>query len=326
MPEQPKQLGGTAKEPVIYTIPEQFYGLAAKAQLPKETTAPAAAIVPGAPVVTPPVPAKEKGSKAWIAIPIVALLLLGGIGFGIWMLTKPKQAPAPAKPSVTLPTTPTPQPTPEPQPEPEPQPQPEPATTTPEVPVAPSPSADEDADGLTTAEETLYGTDAQKADSDADGFSDSVEVTNLYNPAGFKPTKLIEAGLVKAFESARLGFSALVPSAWTAAGETSDGPLSFESADAEPLQRDRFTVADGGELGSQTILDVFLTRNPSVSPSQVQPFVTKSGLDGVRSPDGTTAYVAAGDRALIVVYVPVGQPPRYASTFLMFINSLSKKP
>ncbi|HJV33323.1 MAG TPA: hypothetical protein VJ694_04820 [Patescibacteria group bacterium] len=325
MPEQPKQLGGPPKEPVIYTIPEQFYGLAAKAQLPKEMAAPATPGAAAAPVTTPPAPAKEKGSKAWIAIPIVALLLLGGIGFGIWMLMKPKQAATPSKPSVTLPTTPAPEPKPEPKPEPEPAPQPEPATTTPEVPLAPSPSADEDRDGLTTAEETLYGTDAKKADTDADGFSDSVEVTNLYNPAGFKPTKLLEAGLVKAFESGRFGISALVPSVWTASGETSEGPLSFESADAEPLERDRYTVADGGPLGTQTILDVFLTRNPSVSPSQVQPFVTKSGLDGVRSPDGTTAYVAVGDRVLIVLYEPVGQP-RYASTFLMFINSLSKKP
>ena len=326
MPDQPKQLGGTAKDPVIYTIPEQFYGLAAKAQLPKEAAAPATSGAPAATAVTTSAPpAKEKGSKAWIVIPIIAILLLAGIGFGIWMLLKPKKPSAPAQPSVTLPVTPTPQPQPQPEPQPEPEPQPGPATTTPEVPETPAASADEDADGLTTAEEELYGTDAKKADSDADGFSDSVEVTNLYNPAGFKPTKLIEAGLVKALVSARLGFASLIPSAWTSSGEDADGPLSIRSADVDAAAQDRITVADGGDLGTQSVLDAYLTRNPGASPSQVQPFTTKSGLEGVRSPDGATAYVALDGKILVVLYAPAGQT-RFASTFTMFLNSLSKKP
>ena len=328
MPDQPKQLGGPPKEPVIYTIPEQFYGLAAKAQLPRETAAPApaAAVVaapgtPGVATVTPAPMPEKKGSKAWILIPIVALLLLGGIGFAVWKLMKPKPS-APVQPSVTLPT---PQPEPEPTPEPEPEPEPEPATTTPEVPPAPGPADDVDGDGLTTSEEGLFGTSVDKADSDDDGFPDAVEVMNLYNPAGFRPTKLIEAGLVKEFLSARFSLAALIPTAWTAFGEDAEGPVTILSADAEASQQDRFTIAEGGELGSQSILDAYLTRNPDVSPSQVQPFTTKSGMEGVRSPDGSTAYVAHEGTFLIVVYQPVGKA-RYATTFSMFLNSLSKNP
>ncbi len=43
---------------------------------------------------------------------------------------------------------------------------------------------DPDADGITNAEERLYGTDPNKADTDADTFTDGEEVKNGYNPLG----------------------------------------------------------------------------------------------------------------------------------------------
>ncbi|HTK60446.1 MAG TPA: hypothetical protein VL283_04585 [Candidatus Baltobacteraceae bacterium] len=306
---------------MIYTIPDQFYGLAAKAQLPREIAAPAPAApgVPAAPTAPVPLPAEKKGSNVWVLIPIAAVLLLGGIGFGIWMLMKPKKPAAPAAPTVTLP-----QPQPQPEPEPEPQPEPEPATTTQEVP-PPSLSDDTDGDGLTNAEETLFGTDAAKADSDDDGFSDSVEVTNLYNPAGFRPTKLIEAGLVKEYVSTRKPFAALYPSKWS----FRDSDAGFEGTMLLIVSSDvgdaRFTVEDGGDLGGQSLLDAYLTRNPGASPSQTQSFTTKSGLEGVRSSDGMTAYIALDGGFLIVRHEAGGQA-LYASTFTMFLNSFSKNP
>lgn len=41
---------------------------------------------------------------------------------------------------------------------------------------------DSDKDGLTDAEEKLYGTDSKKSDSDGDGYSDGVEVKSGYDP------------------------------------------------------------------------------------------------------------------------------------------------
>lgn len=328
MPDQPKQLGIAPKEPVIYTIPEQFYGLAAKAQLPKEVAAPAAPGVPAAPAA-PAAPApSQKGSKAWILIPIIAVLLLVGIGFGIWMLMKPKKSPAPTQPSVTLPTTPTPQPAPEPVPEPEPEPVPEPATTTTEVSPAPRPEADEDGDGLTTAEETLFGTDAKKSDSDDDGFSDSVEVTNLYNPAGFKPTKLIEAGLVNQYVNAEpvggtpFRFALLHPSAWS-----TTPTAQFVGVDVASQDGQRFMVTETPEAVGKTPLDWYLSANPAVAPSQVQVIKTKSGLEGVLGPDGMTAYVLADGVLYEIKYLLAeGTAAAYRSTFTMFVNSFSEKP
>ena len=52
------------------------------------------------------------------------------------------------------------------------------------VPEGLSDVADPDEDGLTNAEERHYGTDTAKADTDGDGFKDSEEVRNGYNPLG----------------------------------------------------------------------------------------------------------------------------------------------
>lgn len=324
MPDQPKQLGGTPKEPVIYTIPEQFYGLAAKAQLPKEAAAPVAAAVATGAVQAPPAPAAEKkGSKAWILIPIIALLLVVGLGFLAWYLLKPKPAPAPAQPSVTLPTVTQP----EPEPEPEPEPQPEPATTTEEVPPVSAPTADGDADGLTTAEETLFGTDERKGDSDDDGFSDAIEVTNLYNPAGFRPTRLIEAGLVASFSSPNGTFSALYPSAWIVAPAEGEGDgLLVRDAATE----DAFGAILQENPDGQSLLDWYLSRNPNVSAAQIQQSSTKSGLDVLRGPDENgvvAAYVDLGDGAIYrLTYAQGAAGTLYRATFTMFINSFSALP
>lgn len=325
MPELPKQLGAAPKDPVIYTIPEQFYGLAAKAQLPSAaastaTPAPAAAAV--APSAMPP----QKGSKAWILIPIVALLLLVGIGVGIWLLLKPKPAAPPAQPSVTLPTTPTPQPEPEPEPVPEPEPEPEPATTTPEVAPVSAPSADADGDGLSTAEESLYGTDERKADTDDDGFSDSVEVTNLYNPAGFRPTKLVEAGKVVARDSETGTFQTLIPTTWAldpaVAGE--DG-LSVR----EPALGDVFAVLLQDNPEGQSLLDWYLSRNAGVSAAQIQQAETKSGLELLRGPDENgviAAYVELEGAIYRLTYAQGSEGHAFRTSFTMFVNSFAKKP
>jgi len=330
MPEQPKQLGGVPKDPVIYTIPEQFYGLAAKAQLPKEAAAhaapgvqaaPAATAVPGALSVPP-----EKESKTWLLIPILAVLFLIGAGFAAWWFLRPKKPAAPAQPSVTLPVTPQPQPQPQPEPEPEPAPQPEPATTTEAVPPTPAPADDTDADGLTTAEETLFGTDIRKSDSDDDGFSDSVEVMNLYNPAGFRPTKLVEAGLVKEYAAVSGAFLLLYPTRWIAPASADPDAFAFK----DEATGDAFSAALQENPDGQSLLDWYLTRNPGVSASQVQQFTTKSGLEGIRVPDGAgslSAYVDLGAGAIYELGYAMGpQGVLYRSTFTMFINSFSKTP
>jgi hypothetical protein len=49
---------------------------------------------------------------------------------------------------------------------------------------SPASNKDSDNDGLTDSEETVYGTDPQKADTDGDGYLDGQEVDSGYNPNG----------------------------------------------------------------------------------------------------------------------------------------------
>lgn len=325
MSELPPILPLPAKEPVIHTIPDQFYGMAAKAQLPKTPSAPTApAPAPG--TESAPVRPRDAQSKKWLLIPIGALILLGLLGLAAWWFLQPKApSPAPAMPSVTLPTTPEPEPEPQPQPQPEPAPPSEAATATAETPVVPAPGADTDGDGLTTVEETLFGTDASKPDSDDDGFSDSVEIVNLYNPIGFRPTKLAEAGLVKDFERSGFGFTILIPTAWNPQPdipELADTIAAFEADDETT-----FFIEMEKKPAGQTLLDWYLSRHSKESPSEVQPMTTKSGVEGVRSPDGREVYLALGDDVYMLTNAAFDAVnPRFESTFTMFINSFSAKP
>lgn len=317
---KPQQLGGPIKEPVIHVIPEQFYGLAAQAKLPKKS--PALAAPASAPAAAPAAPAAPaKASKKWLLIPAAAVILVIILGVLAWRFLLPKPASKPARPSVTLPVTPVVQP----EPEPAPQPEPEPPAPAPQPEPEPEPESavpsDADNDGLTDAEESLFGTDPAKGDSDADGYSDSVEVLNLYNPAGFKPTRLIEAGLVKEYVHPTEPYQILYPSTWNVA-EAAGQPTAFITAGAEQI-----SVSAQPNPDAQSVLDWFLSRNPGVSPVQVTAFYTKSGLEGVRSPDGLRAYVAVNGSIYELSYL-VGAPGgEYArATFTMMLNSFRKKP
>lgn len=57
-------------------------------------------------------------------------------------------------------------------------------------------TTDSDSDGLPNAQESIWGTDANKADSDSDGYLDGLEVTNRYNPLVRSPGDKLPEGFV----------------------------------------------------------------------------------------------------------------------------------
>lgn len=337
MPENP--LSNEPKiqppEPVIHVIPPEFYGLAVRASIqapaPVKTTAdkPAPAAAPVAPGATTPV-VKKEGGKAWVVIPVIAVLVLGALGYFTWQYAlKPAAKPvAPeTKPAVTLPasaeaTAGEPVAAPETPVAPtESASATETATTTPTVAEAENGGApDADGDGLTDVEEALYGTDARKTDTDGDGFSDSVETINLYDPATPTPAKLINGGHVGEYASVDGKFSIFYPASWTSQANGRD--VSFSNDLNQPIS---VTVVDNPK--DISVLDWYLQANPGAKPSQVQQFYTKSNLEGVRGPDGRTAYVSADKRIYIISYAPGIQGISYfRSTFQMMINSFEYRP
>jgi len=56
------------------------------------------------------------------------------------------------------------------------------------------PNGDSDNDGLPNAEEIIWGTDPEKADTDGDGFTDGEEVASNHNPTVVGPNDLLPQG------------------------------------------------------------------------------------------------------------------------------------
>lgn len=146
---------------------------------------PPAPVNEGSPLPPPafrqPVPSR-RGRRLLIIIvgSLIVLMLLASVGLVAWRLFAPESAP------IFVGAAPTPTPTPA---------IVTPAPVTSATPAAPSvPSAtpataqdqinDPDADGLTNAEESFYGTDANKADTDGDSYKDGEEVRAGFDPVG----------------------------------------------------------------------------------------------------------------------------------------------
>lgn len=325
---EPQKLvpGGVEKEPEIHTIPEQFLGAAAKAKIPKsakkkapKSAAPAVPPLPGAP--SPQVP-KKKGGKSWLLIPIFAILFLILLGVGTWFLLRPPAAEpeteqSPATVIIQQPT----ETVEEPVIEEEPVEEEEPDEIVEEEP-EPLPSSDGDADGLSLAEEELYGTSDENSDTDGDGFMDMLEVTNLYNPAGFTPTRLEDAGLVRTF--AKDGaYQLLIPSTWFV-NELETGAVQIFDAESVEERIHGFLISSETNQEGLSLLDWYLNKNPGATAAQVEEIVTKSDDIGLQDAEGNAYFLGDG---VIHQFLSLTDDPSgasiYASTFLMMINSFA---
>lgn len=201
---------------------------------------------------------------------------------------------------------------------PEPLPVPPPPPPPPVVPTLPPGGLDSDSDGLTDAEEPLYGTDIHNPDSDSDGFLDGNEVFHLYNPAAKSPVRLLDSGLAKLF-SAPAGWSLLVPTNWTTGLDVPDGSqATIATGHGETIS---LHIEDNPTAAS--LADWYLARTPAESVSSVHPFLTKTGLQGIAVSDQLEALFAWGSKVFRVKYQIDGQSfINYRTTFEMMLNSL----
>lgn len=306
-------------------MPERFIGAATSYREPKRPAA------PSAPAGAPAVPAAAKKPPLLLFV-IVGVVILGAFGVGGWLLLRPKPKPAPA-PAVNRPiptnrninrptnanvptnvnanvnanvpanvNAPT--------------------NVNANLPVVPPPplrsSTDSDVDGLTDAEERLYGTGLTRPDSDGDGFLDGNEVFHLYNPAALAPTTLRDSGLVRIHEDAVRGYEILYPSAWTrrVLDETT-GTTTFTASSGEFIQ----VLSENNPAGLE-IAEWYLSRSPGVSRTELESIATKGGYAAVRSPDRLTTYIASGSRVFIIPY-NIGNLPEvsFRQTYEMMVNS-----
>lgn len=177
---------------------------------------------------------------------------------------------------------------------------------------------DTDNDGLTDEEEKIYGTDPAKPDTDSDGFTDELEVSNLYNPLGFKPVRLLDSGKVKIYLNPTFNYSIFYPADWvTQALDVNNKDVMFTSVSGEFVE----ALAEDNPL-KLSVENWYLGQSPGVEAGQLEHFQTKSKIDGVKSPDGLTAYLPFEEKIFVINYnIGLKTEVNYLATFNMFLNS-----
>jgi len=94
---------------------------------------------------------------------------------------------------------------------------------------------DRDGDGLTDLEEDFSGSDKASTDTDKDGYSDLVEMVNLYNPVDKK--KLVDNTHVSSYIPEDKSLYFLYPSYhWDRSSNTKDDSITFTAADEHFMQ------------------------------------------------------------------------------------------
>lgn len=315
--------------PEIHTIPAEFYGSVKRQVAVSSGPLTGLALVSPASVPTAPrfSPSALKSPKFFIVIAVVAFILVIG-GFTYYYirqanltrqkLLKPVPPAAEVLPAAIIPEA-APTPT-----------APEETTTTTAPVAAPLPSVifpfknyiktlDTDNDGLTDEEEKNYGTDPAKPDSDSDGYVDSLEVDNLYNPIGFKPVRLIDSGRVKVYSNPTYNYSIYYPQSWI--------PQSLDANNVDVM----FT-AESGEFVEVLVednslkmsaADWYLGQSPGVTADQLANFATKQNVSGAKGPDGLTVYLPFEDKIFVINYnIGLKEEVNFLNTFEMMARSL----
>ena len=331
-------------EAEVFTIPEEFYGAQKKPAIPRALGVSASTKIAGSPSVSPAVPGspskipivKKRGetysSKIVIIVVVIFLVVVVG-GFSYYYIHQAQVAqqrlievqkqkeqsvvnPQPTPPTAPVVITP-----------------PDvnststtstPSATIQQVSYAVFPfknytsAEDTDNDGLTNVEEAIYGTNPNKPDTDEDGFSDGLEVANLYNPLGFKPVKLLDSGKVKAYVNPTYNYSVLSPLAWVVQALDANNEQVMLSSDTGEFVE---ILVEDNPL-KLSVTDWYLGQSPGVSPSDLKTVTTKDGMKGILSPDGLAAYFPWEDRIFVVYYnIGLKTDVSFFTTFKMIINS-----
>jgi hypothetical protein len=161
-------------------------------------------------------------------------------------------------------------------------------------------SPDLDNDGLTDREEELFGTDTGNADTDGDGYTDGLEVLNLYNPRGVAPIRLVDSGFVREYVHPLLGYRLYYPSEWEVGTVDPEGRqvlistatgdfIEFRAIDKN--QNESFVTWFGRNASGQQFADL-------------DSFTNRFKEDGYIREDGLVAYFVMDRVVYVVVYHP----------------------
>ncbi|HCU48107.1 TPA: hypothetical protein DIC39_03595 [Patescibacteria group bacterium] len=186
----------------------------------------------------------------------------------------------------------------------------------------PAASIDTDEDGLTDAEEVIYGADINTVDSDGDGFADGAEVDNGYDPAQGEGAKLFDAQALTKYTNTAQGFSFYYPTVWSKQSlDADDNDVIFTSATNEFIQ----VVVQANPEGLAP--EVWYANNvPEVAVEDV-PLVTIGDITAARSLNGLNIYFNLGPNIITLSYnLATHETADYLTTWNAIYKSLTLTP
>jgi hypothetical protein len=192
------------------------------------------------------------------------------------------------------------------------------------------PGRDADSDGLTDAEERLYGTDLRNPDTDEDSFLDGNEVFHLFDPIELSPAALSLSPYMTNYQHTGLNqFRVMFPRAWTAqsiqrnqvdlvdAFENVDG-MTIRTLSTSALHVQIVPIQEDVEL-IQKFAEMLEIKEISGDPVR---FVSKAGYIGYQSSDKRYVAVESNEKWIFFEYqLNSDRFIEYLMSFQMMINS-----
>lgn len=153
-------------------------------------------------------------------------------------------------------------------------------------------SLDTDLDGLSDPEETIFGTDPKRVDTDGDNYSDLIEIQNGYDPAG--NGKLETSTRLGKYSDRSLKYSLLYPKTWSVKKMDNGSTIVFANAD-ESLY---IQLIRQENMAGQDIMSWFSSQFPGQKNGQLKIGAT---WEGIYNEDQTDFYLT--DKEYKILYV-----------------------
>lgn len=176
---------------------------------------------------------------------------------------------------------------------------------------------DGDSDGLTNEEEKILGTAADKPDSDGDGYTDKVELFNLYNPAG--TGKLAVNPNLKQYFNKNYNYNLLLPYAWSQSDLGGDNSVVFKAENGQFFQ-----VLVMPNNGSQEIEEWYKTQ--FWNGSEKYELIALGDLQAVKSENGLMVYFTDKDKKNVYVLtynLGLGKILEFSNLFEVMVKSFT---
>ncbi len=180
-----------------------------------------------------------------------------------------------------------------------------------------SSSADDDSDGLTNVEETIFRTEINNPDSDADSKPDGQEILALMDPLT-ESDKIATSGMINIYTNPTFAYSFFYPASWLARAipETSNQEILVITNTGEFFS---ITVENNPEKLSPK--EWYLRQAPDVDSDLLFETIVNN-QSAIWSQDHLTIYINKEDKVYILSYmVGTSEIANFKTTFQMLINS-----